>query len=119
MWTRTTPPRVVTLPVLQPTALPNERAAASVWASRVVSRTTEIDVAPKRDAHGNDHRSDGDRNERAARHVEKRSDQVRSISEHDRKHRAEDRGHQGRDDHGPDHGRRGVGSDPRRGDNGC
>jgi hypothetical protein len=37
MWTRTTPPRVVTLPVVQPTALPNERAAASVWASRVVS----------------------------------------------------------------------------------
>ncbi len=44
MWTRTTPLRVVTLPVLQPTASPNERAAASVWASREVSRMTETDV---------------------------------------------------------------------------
>ena len=45
MWTRTTPLRVVTLPVLQPTALPNERAAASVWASREVSRMTVREVA--------------------------------------------------------------------------
>ena len=45
MWTRTTPLRVVTWPVLQPTASPNERAAASVWASREVSRMTEADVA--------------------------------------------------------------------------
>jgi uncharacterized membrane protein len=45
MWTRTTPLRVVTLPVLQPTASPNSRAAASVRASRDVSRASVTDVA--------------------------------------------------------------------------
>ena len=45
MWTRTTPPRVVTLPVLQPTASPNSRAAARVLASRDVSRASVEDVA--------------------------------------------------------------------------
>src|SRR5215203_573943 len=66
-----------------------------------------------------DQPSDSNRNESTAPHVQQRSAQVRSIGEHDRKHRAEDRGHQGRDDHGPDHGCRGVGSDACRGDDGC
>src|SRR5215211_723008 len=50
-----------------------------------------------------DQPTDGDRDDGAARDEEKRTGQVRPISEHDRKHRAEYWGHQGRDDHGPDH----------------
>jgi hypothetical protein len=59
---------------------------------------------------------DGDRGESAACDEEERTDQVRPIGERDREHGAENRGHQGSDDHGPYDGRRGVRGDAGRGD---
>ncbi len=62
---------------------------------------------------------DGDGQRRTADHEQDRTDQVGPVAEHDTEHRAEDRDHQGCDDHRPDDRGGRIGDDSGRGDHRC